>query len=89
MMTQLDVALAYLDRCQQEMLRLWETIVRLETPSAAPEAVDKLVKAEDSAFLFEAQPTGGKGDIGAPAGKPSAVSGVEQAVMARNPGLKV
>ena len=36
MMTQLDVALAYLDRCQQEMLRLWETIVRLETPSAAP-----------------------------------------------------
>lgn len=53
------------------------------------EAVDKLVKAEDSAFLFEAQPTGGKGDIGAPAGKPSAVSGVEQAFMARNPGLKV
>ena len=42
MMTQLDVALAYLDRCQQEMLRLWETVVRLETPSAVPEAVDKL-----------------------------------------------
>ena len=48
MMTQLDVALAYLDRCQQEMLRLWETIVRLETPSAAPEAVDKLASHLDT-----------------------------------------
>ena len=44
-MTQLDVALAYLDRCQNEMLRLWETVVRLETPSAAPAAVDKLADA--------------------------------------------
>ena len=48
MMTQLDVALAYLDRCQNEMLRLWETVVRLETPSADPAAVDKLASHLDT-----------------------------------------
>ena len=28
--------LAYLDGCRDEMLRLWETIVRLETPAPTP-----------------------------------------------------
>lgn len=35
-------------------------------------AVEKLVKGEDSAFLFGAQPTGGKGGVGADTGKPGA-----------------
>ena len=48
MMTQLDVALSYLDRCQSEMLRLWETVVRMETPSADPTAVDKLASHLDT-----------------------------------------
>lgn len=40
--------LAYLDGCRDEMLRLWETIVRLETPSTNPEAVNRLASHLDT-----------------------------------------
>ena len=40
--------LSYLDGCRDEMLRLWETIVRLETPSTNPEAVDRLASHLDT-----------------------------------------
>lgn len=53
-------------------------------------AIDALKSAEDTGFLFEAQPTGGKGNVGVgTGGAPGAVSGVEAAFLARNPGLKI
>ena len=45
--TQLDQALAYLDQCREEMLFLWETLVRMESPSADPEAIDRLASHLD------------------------------------------
>lgn len=47
-MTQLDQALAYLDQCREEMLFLWETLVRMESPSADPEAIDRLASHLDT-----------------------------------------
>lgn len=47
-MTQLDQALAYLDQCREEMLFLWETLVRRESPSADPEAIDRLASHLDT-----------------------------------------
>ena len=44
----LETAFAYLYGCREEMLRLWETVVRLETPSAQAEAVDKLASHLDT-----------------------------------------
>ncbi len=46
--TQLDQALAYLDQCREEMLFLWETLVRMESPSADPEAIDRLASHLDT-----------------------------------------
>ena len=42
MATMQESALSYLDSCREEMLRLWETIVRLETPSTDAAAVSRL-----------------------------------------------
>lgn len=47
-MTQLEQALAYLDQCREEMLFLWETLVRMESPSADPEAIDRLASHLDT-----------------------------------------
>ena len=47
-MTHLDQALAYLDQCREEMLFLWETLVRMESPSADPEAIDRLASHLDT-----------------------------------------
>ncbi len=47
-MTQLDQALAYLDQCREEILFLWETLVRMESPSADPEAIDRLASHLDT-----------------------------------------
>lgn len=47
-MTQLESALEYLDRCQEEMVQLWETLVRMESPSSDPEAVDRLASHLDT-----------------------------------------
>ena len=47
-MTQLDQALAYLDQCREEMLFLWETLVRMESASADPEAIDRLASHLDT-----------------------------------------
>ena len=47
-MTQLDQALAYLDQCREEMLFLWETLVRMESSSADPEAIDRLASHLDT-----------------------------------------
>ncbi len=44
----LTAALDYLDRCQGEMLRLWETVVRLETPSGNADAVARLASHLDT-----------------------------------------
>ena len=46
--TQLDQALAYLDQCREEMLFLCETLVRMESPSADPEAIDRLASHLDT-----------------------------------------
>ena len=56
---------------------------------AARAAVDAIAGAEDSAFLFGAQPTGQKTDVGAGTGKaPAAGDGVEAAFQRLNPGMK-
>lgn len=47
-MTQLEQALAYLDQCREEMLFLWETLVRMESPSADPAAIDRLASHLDT-----------------------------------------
>lgn len=47
-MSQLETALTYLEQCRDEMQRLWETVVRLETPSSDPAAVDKLASHLDT-----------------------------------------
>lgn len=53
-------------------------------------AIEALMVAEDSAFIFNAEPTGGKGGIGAPAGKPvPPADGVEAAFQALNPNLNI
>lgn len=41
-MTQLENALHYLDQYHDEMLFLWETLVKMESPSADPAAIDLL-----------------------------------------------
>lgn len=43
-MTQLEQALTYLEEHQGEMKQLWETIVRMESPSANADAVTELAK---------------------------------------------
>ena len=47
-MTQLEKAMAYLDQYQGEMMTLWENLVRLESPSSEPSAVDKLASHLDT-----------------------------------------
>ena len=47
-MTQLEKAMAYLDQYQGEMMTLWENLVRLESPSSDPSAVDKLASHLDT-----------------------------------------
>ncbi len=47
-MTQLDTALAYLDQFQGEMVDLWKALVRLESPSSDPAAIDKLASHLDT-----------------------------------------
>ena len=46
--THLDQALAYLDQCREDMLFVWETLVRMESPSADPEAIDRLASHLDT-----------------------------------------
>lgn len=48
MATMQESALSYLDSCREEMLRLWETIVRLETPSTDAAAVSRLASHLDT-----------------------------------------
>ena len=48
MATMRESVLSYLDGCREEMLRLWETIVRLETPSADAAAVSRLASHLDT-----------------------------------------
>lgn len=56
----------------------------------AEAAVAALVSAEDTAFLFGAQPTGEKVNVGASVGTPpAATDGVEAAFARMNPGLKL
>lgn len=53
-------------------------------------AIKALIDGEDTAFMFEAQPTGAKKNIGAPVGKaPGTTDGVEAAFAALNPGIKL
>ena len=47
-MAQLENALTYLERHQKEMMGLWETVVRLETPSGDTAAVDRLASHLDT-----------------------------------------
>ena len=47
-MAQLEKALTYLERHQEEMMGLWETVVRLETPSGDTAAVDRLASHLDT-----------------------------------------
>ena len=47
-MTQQEKAMAYLDQYQGEMMTLWENLVRLESPSSDPSAVDKLASHLDT-----------------------------------------
>ena len=47
-MTQMEKAMAYLDQYQGEMMGLWENLVRLESPSSDPAAVDKLASHLDT-----------------------------------------
>lgn len=37
-----------MDQCREEMLFLWETLVRMESPSADPEAIDRLASHLDT-----------------------------------------
>ena len=48
MATLQESVLSYLDGCRDEMLRLWETIVHLETPSADAAAVSRLASHLDT-----------------------------------------
>ena len=41
-MTQLEQALTYLEQHEHDMLKLWETLVRMESPSADPAAVTRV-----------------------------------------------
>ena len=53
-------------------------------------AIESLMAAEDSAFIFNAEPTGGKGGVGTPVGKPVPLAdGVEAAIQALNPNLNI
>lgn len=53
-------------------------------------AIEALKGAEDTAFLFGAQPTGGKFNVGGDPGAPGGVGdGVEAAFRAKNPNLKI
>lgn len=47
-MTQLENALHYLDQYHDEMLFLWETLVKTESPSADPAAIDLLASHLDT-----------------------------------------
>ena len=47
-MTQLENALHYLDQYHDEMLFLWETLVKMESPSADPAAIDLLASHLDT-----------------------------------------
>ena len=47
-MTQLENALQYLDQYHDEMLFLWETLVKMESPSADPAAIDLLASHLDT-----------------------------------------
>ena len=47
-MTQMEKAMTYLDQYQAEMMELWENLVRLESPSSDPNAVDKLASHLDT-----------------------------------------
>ena len=47
-MTQQEQAFAYLDHCQDDMVRLWETVVRLETPSSDIAAVNRFASHLDT-----------------------------------------
>lgn len=56
----------------------------------AEAAVKALMEAQDTSFLFGAQPTGQKANVGASVGTaPSASDGVEAAFARMNPGLKL
>lgn len=53
-------------------------------------AIKTLIESEDTAFVFAAQPTGERRNIGAPVKQaPSAAGGVEAAFAALNPGMKI
>lgn len=53
-------------------------------------AIAALVSGEDTAFVFGAQPTGNKADVGArTGGAPGAKDGVEAAFAAMNPSIKL
>ena len=53
-------------------------------------AIEALIKGEDTAFVFAAQPTGGKADVGAPTrGGSGGRDGVEAAFAALNPSIKL
>ena len=47
-MTQMEKAMAYLDQYQGEMMGLWENLVRMESHSSDPAAVDKLARQLDT-----------------------------------------
>lgn len=47
-MSQLEKALSYLEQYHNEMISLWEEFVRLESPSAAPEAIDQVASHLDT-----------------------------------------
>ncbi len=68
-----------------------DALMKSENRQADAEAaVAALVGAEDTAFLFGAQPTGQKVNVGAGVGKaPAAADGVEAAFARMNPGLKL
>lgn len=53
-------------------------------------AIEAIASAEDSAFIFSAQPTGRKADVGAPTGGPTPpADGVTTAFKALNPNLNI
>ena len=51
-MAQLEKALTYLERHQKEMMGLWETVVRLETPSGDTAASTSVTRAMQTATNF-------------------------------------
>ena len=47
-MTQQEKAYSYLEQYHSEMISLWEEFVRLESPSAVPEAIDEVARHLDT-----------------------------------------